>query len=253
MIKSLGIIAVGLATLSAPSFAQQATAPAKLEAPASPALEAKALELAKILNSERIIIGNDKDNGKAVNMVKDLATASPALTRYSVKHPGFIEDLTITLMPVIDHYLRQRLPELQKRQATLYAKHFTSNELTYLVDFYGSPTGQKMIEQMLLNMKSEAVLAEAKRSPDFNFSTESVMKDVRATAPKVLQQLTAEDYKVLGELSRHTAAPKLRHLGPQTQAIALEWYQETAPGEDEAINAAILTVFAKYEKPGAKK
>lgn len=41
--------------------------------------------------------------------------------------------------------MRERLPEFSDMAARVYAKHFTVDELTQLVEFYDSPIGKKLV------------------------------------------------------------------------------------------------------------
>jgi uncharacterized protein len=50
------------------------------------------------------------------------------------------------MMPTFQQQAMQRLDELTDAMATIYARNFTVDELHVIAAFYGTPTGQKLIE-----------------------------------------------------------------------------------------------------------
>jgi hypothetical protein len=143
--------------------------------------------------------------------------------------------------------MRQRLPDLQQRQAEIYSKHYSVSEIVTLVTFYKSPTGQKLMRSLAANVEPIAMLEEAKKSDDMTISAEAVLADQRRAVPKMLEAMNAEDERVLTEFGRSGLIPRLHKLGPVTQQIILDWQNEYAPGEEEMIEKVIEDIFAKRE------
>ena len=50
------------------------------------------------------------------------------------------------MMPTFQQQAMQRVDELTEAMATIYARYFTVDDLHALAAFYGTPTGQKLIE-----------------------------------------------------------------------------------------------------------
>jgi hypothetical protein len=50
------------------------------------------------------------------------------------------------MMPTFQQHAMQRVDELTEGMATIYARYFTVDELHVIATFYGTPTGQKLLE-----------------------------------------------------------------------------------------------------------
>ena len=50
------------------------------------------------------------------------------------------------MMPTFQQQAMQRVDELTEAMATIYARYFTVDDLHALAAFYGTPTGQKVLE-----------------------------------------------------------------------------------------------------------
>lgn len=214
----------------------------------TPEIQEKALKLATILNSEEIIVGQSDDNDK--DMVLTLTQALPELTEMESEYPGIMSDIGDAILPIINQSMRSRLPALQERQAALYAKTFDASELDYLISFYGSPTGQKMIKTVMDNLSPDEMIKEGASNPNFEISGDTALKDLRRTAINIDWKFTPEDERALRMFQLSSAFPKLQRVAGQTQQIMLDWSDESAPGEDEAIEAALTKVIEQYEKTG---
>ena len=207
--------------------------------------QAKSLLLAGILNSESIIIGDDKSDVKAEALMLELLASDPDMTEMEIEHPGVGMEMAKATLPIINKYLRQRLPDLHARQSALYRANFAESELNTLIEFYSSVTGQKMIAVMLEQLKPDAMMEEAKRSEDFRISGDSALKDISRTVPSIVDSLDDADTKVLEALMETGLLPRLHKIASQTQQIALDWMNESAPGEDKEIEDAAVTIITQ--------
>jgi hypothetical protein len=240
------LVALGLGTASL--AAAQPGAPARTAASPDPAVAERATRLAAMLNSEAIIVGNAKSDEEALKWIAPLWGSQEDLAALEKQHPGISIALAREVMPIINRSARERLGELHRRQAALYAATFTATELDALIAFYGSPTGTKLIAAMLANLKPNAMIAEASKSEDLRFGADSALKDIRSTGPEIARVMDEADKAALARLSTSGLAPRLRALGPKTQTIALEWYDEEAPWEEAEIEKAVARVYARFGK-----
>lgn len=219
-------------------------APAHLPAAGQtdPRVTERATELARLLNSEEIIIGDAASDAKAVELMNQLVAGNADMVDLEKQYPGIAREMAQAMLPIVNRSARERLPQLWERQAALYAKHFNDDELVTLIAFYSSPTGTKLIRVMMASIKPDNMMAEAAASKDLKISSTSVMKDIRATAPQLVDAMDAEDQRALAGLMRSGLVPRLKQLGPQTQELALAWYDESAPWEEAEIDKAMLAV-----------
>lgn len=212
----------------------------------SPEVAERSLALAQILNSEAIIIGDTKTDAEAIQFIQQLWGSREDLIDLEKENPGITRALAQELMPIVDRSARERLPELHQRQAALYSAHFDANELDTLVAFYRSPTGMKLVNAMMDNVKPKAIVAEASQSEDFKFGAESALKDIRAAVPDAVKAMDATDQAVLIRFAQSGVAPKLRMLAPKTQQVAIDWMGEEAPWEAAASEKAVERVLARF-------
>lgn len=245
-----------VATLLATYSMSAAAVPVNAQAEATAAYststdshQAKSMLLAGILNSEAIIIGDDNSGVKTEALMRELMASDPDITELEVEYPGVGMEMAKATLPIINKYLRQRLPDLHARQSALYRANFSEAELNTLIAFYSSVTGQKMIAVMLEQLKPDAMMEEAKASEDFRISADSALKDISKTVPSIVNALDATDTKALDALMQTGLLSGLEKIGPQTQQIALDWLNESAPGEDKEIeDAAVTTITRRMEQ-----
>lgn len=207
-----------------------------------------AAELAQILNSSEIIIGDGERDERARPIWSRILISDADVAEFEREHPGTIDELLDTVMPIINRSLVVRLPVLQQRQATLYAQTFDAAELAFLVHFYSSPTGKKMLQLVIQNLQTSNMEAAILASEEMALDTKAVLADVQATSRAIAPQLGAEDQVALMELGRSPALPKMQAMAAQTQQIAIDWYDEYLPGEEEEIDAAMEDVFTRRMK-----
>lgn len=238
------LLGLGLA-LGMPTEQAAAPASATAQRPADPARAEQAKRLAALLNSEAIIIGDAADDARAVALMGELVEGNREIAALEKERPGVIREMAVAIMPIINGSMKQRLPVLWSRQAALYAEQFDAAELATLVGFYCSPTGAKLIAGMKREIRPTTMMAEAKRSPDFSFSADSALKDVKASVPRIMADMDAGDQVALLKLAATGLLPRMQKLGPATQKIALGWWAESAPGEDAEIGKAIKRVVER--------
>lgn len=235
-----------LALLLMAGVASSATTPEAVTSAAAAEPREAALVLSRILNSEANIIGSSVEDAKSLALAQELMTSQPDLVQLEKAHPGIGVALAQAIIPITNRSMRERLPELQRRQALLYGATFSDAELATLTDFYSSPTGRKLIAAMFASLKPTAMVAEARTSPDFTISSASVLSDIHATQKDIMAQMDANDQLELIKLGTSGLAARLKEMGTKTQALTLTWMNETAPWEDAATSKAAGKVMKRF-------
>lgn len=207
--------------------------------------QALADRLAVILNSEKAIIGDSGDDAKARQFALDIFGGDTELAELEASAPGITGELIDKLMPIINNSLRVRLPELQRRQSALYAETFDENDLAFLVSFYQSPTGRKLIALTMDNLQTQNMAKSAKQSDDLTISSDAVVADLQSTARAITPQFDEADKTILLGLVRSGVAPKMQAMAKRTQQIGLDWQNEYLPGEEEQIMALMESIVAR--------
>jgi hypothetical protein len=235
--------------LSAMPLAAAAQQPPVAAVGTDPAITERAMALAHILNSEKIIIGTADSDEAALALVPQLTAANADLIALEKQFPGITLELARATLPITNRSEHERLPQLWQRQAALYAAHFTAPELDTLIAFYQSPTGLKLVQAMIENMHPKHALREAAQSPDMRFGAKSVIADIQEAVPDVLATMTAEDRAVLTRLASSGIMQKMAEIAPQTQQIALDWMAEEAPWEAAETDRVVAELLARRRKP----
>lgn len=224
-----------------PAAAQAATASPAID----PVVAERAMALARVLNSEQIIIGDSGSDQRALALAAQIMAGNPDFAALDKEYPGISRELMEALLPLINRSSRERLPQLWERQAALYGRNFNAGELQTLILFYQSPTGQKLIRLMMDKMDSTRSVAELSKRGDV--SAGAVLADVQATGQKVAAEMDETDKAALLRLIGSGLMPRIQAISLETQQLALSWYDESAPWEEEAMEKAILRIVEKYE------
>lgn len=201
--------------------------------------------LAVILNSEKAIIGDSGDDAKASQFALDIFGSHAEMAELEASAPGVTAEMIDELMPIINHSLRVRLPELQRRQSALYAEAFDEADLAFLIRFYESSTGRRLIALTMDNLQTQNMAESAKQSEDLTIASEAVVADLQSTARAIAPQFDESDKPLLLELGRSSVAPKLQAIAERTQQIVLDWQDEYLPGEEKQIMALMESIVAR--------
>lgn len=204
--------------------------------------------LAAILNSEKAIIGDSDDDEKARQFALDLFGGHAEMAELEASAPGVTEDMINEILPIVNHSMRVRLPELQRRQSALYAETFDEADLAFLIRFYESVTGRKLVALTMDNLQTQNMAKSAKQSDDLTITSEAVIADIRSTARAITPQFDDSDKAMFRELERSGVLPKLQALGRRTQQVVLDWQDEYLPGEEEQIMALMESIVARRRK-----
>lgn len=207
--------------------------------------QALADRLAVILNSEKVIIGDSGDDAKAGQFALDLFGSHAEMAELEASAPGVTAQLIEELMPIINHSMRIRLPELQRRQSALYAETFDEADLTLLLRFFESSTGRKLIALTMDNLQTQNMARSARQSDDLTITSDAIIADLQSTARAITPQFDASDRAALLELNRSNAAPKMQAMAKRTQQIVLDWQDEYLPGEEKQIMALMEDIVAR--------
>ena len=221
-------------------------APATAQAAPRPA----ALALARILNSEASIVGPAEPSDKATAFMEELSAGRADMKALEREHPGITRAIADAMIPIAVRSMRERLPELWRRQTLTYGARFDDAELETLTAFYGSPTGQKIIDQTQKAMGHKAMLAEAAASPDLKFGVDALQKDKAEAARTMAKALDVGDLMVVAMLQKTGLVDRIKAMGPRIQANILEWYDEQTPWEEAETKKAMAEVMTRFGVSG---
>jgi uncharacterized protein len=130
----------GSAISATDAAAQDATSPKNLE------LSTELLDLA----------------GAKTMLTQMIDQLTPSLTQLIQQaNPGKENEVSDVMNKFVMPKMKERLPEVVKEGAVIYAQHFTTDELSQLIQFYQSPLGQKLVREQPLMSKEMARVSTA--------------------------------------------------------------------------------------------
>jgi hypothetical protein len=132
------LLAAAWLVIGTPAVAQDATDPADVQ------LSAQLLDLAGV-------------KPMLIHMLDQLA---PNLTQLIQQaNPGKEAQVEEVMNRFVVPKMKNRLPEILEESAKIYARHFTSNEITQLIQFYQSPLGTKLVREQSLIVQEMTVVS----------------------------------------------------------------------------------------------
>ena len=143
---------------------------------------------------------------EAENFAK-LDTIVPGLSK-SIVDRGKVE---LTAMMV------ERLPRLRGDMAKLMAADATDDELQKMAEFYRSPTGQKVIRNMILSP------AGIDAGDDAEFTSGEITKANRSAAADVVSKLSADETLDLLRFGLSPAGRAVQRVSPQRDQLMANW------------------------------
>ena len=236
------------ALLAAAPAAASAQAPAPAAADPQASL---ALELAKLVSPSEALL--ELVIASARTAFFGALNSDPESQALEKDHPGIGQAVWDALEPEARRAAVESAPQLWEKIARVYTKNLTPAETRALIDFYGSPTGQKAIRAMYASVDMAPMFKDAIDSPDGQISAGSLAKGQRAAAAQAVSAMGPEDEAALLALSRAIPLAKLLAVGQDVQKATLEYLNEPDPENDARIEALVSETMERYMKKGAKR
>lgn len=188
------------------------------------ALRAKAIALAKVLNSEEMLRTSIREQFfKGIHLS---AETDPAAKAIEQRFPGFFDELGEAVLPFFTDHLLEKLPALWGGLADYFEANFTASELDKAIAFYSSPAGQHVIEGMYQSMKADTLTANARANHGTSIDDSAVKQTISEAAPNVIASLGPEDLRVLLAFSGTSAGIKISKGADPVRRITVDWMNE---------------------------
>jgi hypothetical protein len=237
----------GLAALSmGPAMAQAAE-------PVTAAPQSPGLALASILADETRQIG--KIDKLLDALFEQLIASTPEVAVLNETYPGMDKAWKDAMRPILVEEVQRTTPAYHQDLANFFAANLTANEINQIAAFYGSATGQALIDSVseavdFKNVASE--IAAEVEDEDTDISASSVNKDLKSASTAAVKTMSVKQRQEIARFSLSPAGRKFGKLIPQKQAIDLKWFnQEPSPEAieriDREIPAALDAHVAKSE------
>lgn len=246
--KGLRLAAIGLA-LAVPMAGWEASVTAS-DASVSVQPRPAALAYARVVSSEAIILNEANDETVAIPLA-ELGIRSE-LADIEKERPGVTRAVARALVAVINRSGRERLPELQRREALIYQRHFNDAELETLTGFALSPVGQRSIAATQENARTAATAAALRQGSSNARTMRAMQRDGAMTLSAARARLPSEDRAAIEAFERSALGRRLGRLEGQVGRLVTAWYAEDAPWENAARQAAVADTIAAYRIKGSR-
>lgn len=164
------------------------------------------------------------------------------------KHPGVIDAVAFAVATELRQYGLERLPVLWKRLAAIYVVALTTAELRQAIDFYRSPSGAWLLDQIRANSGSAQLNKELLASGRDVTSSDLKSSTNAATTP-LEAQMTPELRSDIALFIYSPVGVKLRELKPQLRQAQVDWSNERSPElavKLKAVTAQTIEKFSNY-------
>lgn len=231
------------ALLTSPAMAGTPAVPAP--APEFPSARQAAAALAQTVAPREIMIPlNLKWAEKGMEELPKLNAESGALER---EYPGIHQTMWLAAKDEVRAQLEKDIPDLWRRLERLYVAEMTESEIRALLNFYATPTGQRLIAAMYGNSDLQPMIESMATSGDGNASEQS-FKDVTENAKrKAIANANIEPKDILPLMSS-LSLPKMRAIGQKVQQAALEWVNEDDAPNQERIDKLMIDAADRFMK-----
>jgi hypothetical protein len=210
----------------------------------------KALRLASLLNpADKILEASDRAfrTGIQAALADDKASAA-----VFDEEPGLLSAIFEAALPILKKHVEASIPSMHREIAHFYAARFTAAELDQLLEFYGTPTGRKIVEGMFAGLL-EANFGVA-AGPERKFVAGSTLQGAISSASSELwAKLTETDRSEVAKFTRSPVYPKVQAAMPDMINLLERLGNEPTPAMDAEIDETVSRVVEKYMADRAEK
>jgi hypothetical protein len=164
------------------------------------------------------------------------------------EHPGLIEHLLKSTLPIILRQVNASMPDLLRRQARYYADNLTRADIAAITAFYSHPAYPVIRAKVESNVDMSKMMNDAIRNPEqeFEITTDDLSDMNTDAANDSMADFTAAERLLLNRFDASPAGKKMVALEKGALAIEAEWSNESTPEEDKEIEDATLKALIEY-------
>ena len=170
------------------------------------------------------------------------------ISQLEVEYPGIISFMTTAIAIPIKKQILSESPDISRRMADIYVANISASHLQSLLEFYQSPTGQKVVEGMTMQIDFTNVFQEFITDPDnAEFTSENLGQSIEATVSKsILPTMSEEEISHLMAFSKTPAFAALTKANPLLIAEMAKWMNEPMPEAEAESEQLIVLAINEY-------
>jgi hypothetical protein len=216
----------------------------QFDAPVSAPLPANALALSEVLVPRDKVVEmtvNALEFGFNAELERDQETAE-----LFAEYPGLDRAILDAIRPVILKHVLADLPMLVRSTAQFYAERFSSAEIDGLVEFYGSPTGSKLIAGMFLGADFGMLMDGIDDSGQSNYTAGDVAGFTMASLRRIFPIFDDSDKAYMEKFEKTALFGKLKAALPDYLELAASAMNEPTPEMDSEMEEVIERVVTDF-------
>jgi len=240
-----------LAALALAIAAPQAAPAVPVAALTDPVRKARALELARMLNSKAVTrIQLDKMLGETL---PTLLAADPEFKAMETDYPGITKAMIDAMRGIVVEEVMQSLPELWDKIGAVYAEELTVADLDAALAFFRTTAGARLVEGVGREGDLSQLLKTMIADDDATVTEAALHSQVRTSATKAVGKLSTEDRSALINFGWSPAGAKLRTANARIMPIATAWSNQSSPESDAKMEKAMTDVVEKFTRTESRK
>ena len=218
---------------------------------ADPVRKARALELARMLNSAEMT--RDQTERLLRDTLPGVLAADPEFAAMEKEYPGITQAMLDAMRVIVIDEVMQSLPTLWERIGVIYAEEMTTADLDAAIAFFRRPAGARLIESMTREADFSQVLKTLIADDEAKVTAGTLRTEMRTSATKTLGKLNVDDRNALVNFGWSPAGVKIRTANARVMPVVAAWSNETTPEGDARMEKAMADVVAKFMSKEAKQ
>lgn len=229
----LPAFSLGLLVAGGPWSAHAQTSPATTRlGQAQGVSRATAAALARVVAPMELMV--PAEVGQSRKVILALPTLDETARELEAEFPGIYAALWAEIEPAMRRHLEAGLPSYWTALEQLYVSRLTENEAQAVMRFFQSPTGQKLIRTMYVNVDATPMFADMTKNDNYSVDEKQMKAMTDAAKAKAVKEVGPEDEGDLWILMASIKLDKFQALGAETQKLTLDWVNnEDAEGDAE--------------------
>lgn len=205
-------------------------------------MQARALQLSRILNAEATV--RAQMNRVLHQTLPETLKADPNFAPVEATLPGITVDMVAVMEPIIVDAVLKRLPAFQEAAAQIYLRHLTADEIDKMIAFYGSPLGQKVIGQVNASVDLSTVLkAQLATGGKADITAQELKAPIASAAQSTISGLSADEQRELVRFALTPAGRKLGAINAEVLKASEAWMNEDDPAVERQVEQAVTKLL----------
>ena len=238
------VAAVAGVCLAACPVQAWAQGPSSASASAEAAVPAGAMQLARLLNPRDKLV-EVSVRALEFGFIAQIEN-SPDDAAVFKQYPGLDRAILDAVRPIVSKHVAADYPMIVRRSAEFYARRFSSSEIDELIDFYGSSTGNKLIQGMYAGADFGKLMDGLTDTGEAQFTGDHVQDFARSTVTRISPIFDKSDHAYLATFGKTPLYAKLKAALPGFQQLMAEIANAPTPEMDAEIQQAIESTLERF-------